>query len=541
MSTSEDSLRKAAVNADRSAEYTYDKSNPYADIWFAFLKFKWAILILVVVLAVGGYLYTKSRFVPMYTSSATFTVNTRSTTVSQNGLDEYSFYYTLNTAEKLSRAFPSILSSNILQSRIMEDLGIGYMPATISASTVSGSNLFTVTVRGANPEMVYKVLQSTIKNLPSASKHVLGGIRLQIISIPDGIPTDCDNKSDALKSAATGAGIGLLLGFMWVLLFVWFRKTIRGRNDIRKNFNLETLGTLPVVTFKKYKTEIDRSVLITNKRVSSDYKESVRVLRNTVVNKLQKGENVLLITGTAPGEGKTSVSCNIALALADVGKKVLLIDADLRKPNVNSSLGLTDEEPDIRVDDPVYTIAYAGRLKLNVLNFKVKTNRYWKIMDTAYLHPLIEQLRGEYDYILIDTPPCGLISDPIVISQEVDAALYVILQDTIRTSRIRNSILTLASADVRILGCVLNGAFADGVGYGYGYGYNRYGYGYGKYGYGKYGYGHYGYGKSYGRYGHNGRYGYGDGYSSRVNEELSVENAGETSGKESSAAPEVKE
>ena len=61
MSTTEDSLRKAAANADRSDEYAYDKPNPYADIWFAFLKFKWMILLLIVVLAVGGYVPAEAR------------------------------------------------------------------------------------------------------------------------------------------------------------------------------------------------------------------------------------------------------------------------------------------------------------------------------------------------------------------------------------------------------------------------------------------------------------------------------------------------
>ena len=102
---------------------------------------------------------------------------------------------------------------------------------------------------------------------------------------------------------------------------------------------------------------------------------------------------------------------------------------------------------------------------------------------------MFDEPRDSNDYILVDTPPCGLISDAMFIAQHADAAVFITYQDAVRISRIKKNLDTLMSTDIRILGCVLNGT-AQGFS-GYGYGKYGYGYGYGKYGYG-YGYGEYG-------------------------------------------------
>lgn len=125
-----------------------------------------------------------------------------------------------------------------------------------------------------------------------------------------------------------------------------------------------------------------------------------------------------------------------------------------------------------------------------------------KRMRTEYVRGLLDKLRDSYDLIIIDTPPCGLISDTEVIARAADAAVYVILQDTVRVSRIKEGLGNLLLANARVIGAVFNGAQSGLTGYGENYGYGAYGY-YGKYGYG-YGYKHYGYGyKNYG-------YGYGE-------------------------------
>ena len=107
-------------------------------------------------------------------------------------------------------------------------------------------------------------------------------------------------------------------------------------------------------------------------------------------------------------------------------------------------------------------------------------------LETEYLNSndikkMFDEIRDSYDYIIVDTPPCGIISDALFIAQYSDAAIFVTYQDSVRVSRVKKTIDNLMSTEVRVLGCVLNGTAQglSGYGYGYGYGYD-YGYGYGE-------------------------------------------------------------
>ena len=115
-------------------------------------------------------------------------------------------------------------------------------------------------------------------------------------------------------------------------------------------------------------------------------------------------------------------------------------------------------------------------------------------MNVDFLNSLFEKLKSDYDFIIVDTPPCGLVSDTSLIVETVDAVVYVVLQDTVRVNRILGGIDSVGQSEARVIGAVMNGAQSGLAGYGENYGYS-------------YGYGHY---KSYTRYGYG--YGYGYGY-----------------------------
>ena len=231
--------------------------------------------------------------------------------------------------------------------------------------------------------------------------------------------------------------------------------------------------------------------------------EEIRILRNTVVEKAG-GKKTFLVTSTAPGEGKTTVCVNLALSLAQSGKRILIIDGDLRNQSICRSL-------DIDTGDKAGCFILKTHLdNFNVMCFNVKGGDIWEYLQVEKISGMVKSVVDDYDMILIDTPPCGLVSDATIFSQVCDGAIYVILQDVIRLSRVCTSFENLLATDIPIIGCVINGFSGDFSG------------GYGKYGYGKYGYGKYGYGKyGYGKYGY-GRYGYGYGYGSHYGEKTPV-------------------
>ena len=461
-----------------------------SDIWRGLKKFWWLCVAFVVgcaVLLVGFRLVT---FAPQYTASATFTVQTQDISIEGAGITSYSYYYNRATAEQLSETFPVILESNLLQTAVCDDLGIKTIPASISATAVTGTNMFTMKAIGRNPQQTYDVLLSAMNNYPSIAEYVIGSTELIMISEPV-IPENPSNDRQLLRYSLYGAVVGVALSCIWVFAYALFRDTIRTKDEITEKLNQKCLGALPIVSFKKYKSEINRSVLMTNDLVGDAFRENIRKLRNILTEDIDDGIKSIMVTSSAPGEGKTTVAVNLAIALAKMGKNVMLIDADLYNPSINKQLE-SFKKNEFKSNDPQISLQYIDELDIGVMTFNVDEKNIWKVMQTPYLKKCIDEIKNECDYVIVDAPPCALSSDPVTIAGAVDAAVFVIKQDTVRTTRIKYAVDSLLSVDTKIVGCVLNRVSAGINGYGYYYG--GYGYRYSRYGYSKYGYG-YGYGK----------------------------------------------
>lgn len=463
-----------------------------SDLWRGLIKFWWICLILAVVFSAVVFAEGYMNFKPQYRVSATFTVQTQDVNANGDAVSSYSFYYNRTTAAQLSETFPFILESNLLQETICEDLGVKRMPATISASSVTDTNMFTMTAVGSDAQLTYDTLVSAIENYPVVAEYVVGSTKLNMINEPV-VPESPANKRDYIEKSFFAAIFGVLLGAVWIVVYAIFRNTIRTKQDIREKLNRRCLGVVPSVVFKKHNKEIDRSLLLTNPQVGESFLESIRALRNTVVQATEGKYKVITVSSAAPDEGKTTVTCNLASSLSKIDKRVLLVEGDLRNPSVRNLIEkcecrLIDENDELRIEK-------IESLGIDLLTFKHGEKEMWKVVNATYLKEMFDKFSEHYDYVIVDSPPCGLTSDPEVIAQACDAAILVIRQDNVRITRIQYALECLISTDVKVIGCVLNSALSGWNGYGDGYGF-RYGrYGYGRYGYGRYGYGKYGYGK----------------------------------------------
>ncbi len=467
----------------------------FSDIWRGFLKFWWVCVLITVVCSLAMAAFSFITFKPVYKVSATFTVQTQDIAASGTGITSYSYYYNRATAEQLSSTFPYILESNLLQSAVCEDLGVDYLPASITATSVEGTNMFTMEAVGKDPQSTYDVLISAMENYPSVAEYVIGSSKLVMISEPV-MPDAPSNSRGILKNTIFGFIAGIILSCGIIALYAIARDTIRTKKDIQEKINQNCIGILPKVTFRKYNKEIDRSILIDNPLTGDSFMETVRQLRNSIVSELDGASKAILFTSASPEEGKTTVSTNLAIALAKMEKKVILVDADIRNPSIEDSIKKQEKYDKNRLDS-YSVIKNVPDLGIDIMSFTVAEDNMWKVINTEYLEKIMEALKQKYDYIIIDAPPCALVSDPITIAGVVDTTILVIKQDTVRTTRIKYAIESLQSVNANILGCVLNSAASGIMGYGYYYG--GYGYAYNRYGYKKYGYGYgykYGYGKN---------------------------------------------
>ena len=483
----------------------------FSDLWRGFVKFWWVGVALA--LLFGGIQYYRQHvhYTPVYQASATFTVHMENAVLSNNssGGTAYSFYYDLSMADQLATAFPYVVNNDILRSKVCTDLDVPAMPASVQASSVRGTNMITLTTTGRDPQMTYKTLLSVIDNYSSVADYIIGRSKLVMITEPE-MPTAPSNELSWRMSVAKGILLGLLLGLCWIGVYALLRKTIRTKEDIRTELNQHCLGVLPQVTFKKYRTAIDTNVLITNPLVGRDFLEAFRLLRSAVQNRLKPGEKVLMVTSTAPAEGKSVTVVNLAAMYAKNGSRVLVIDCDLRNSGILPMLEseIEGENAKKAAEGEFYSIYDINSLKIQLLTFHTDNKKSQKIVRTPLLKEIVAGLRDKYDYILIDTPPCGMISDATIIAGAADATIYIVHQDAVMRDSIRSGLNLLLGMNKKVLGCVLTGATGGLGGYGNSYSYHgyhkyyRYGYRYGYHGY-RYGYHGYRYGYGYG-------YGYGD-------------------------------
>ena len=352
---------------------------------------------------------------------------------SQSG---YTFFYDTHTAAQMAKTFPYLLDSDLLLERVKADMGVEYLNGTPRAKVIENSNLFTLSVTSRDPQAAYDILQSLIKNYPAVAEYVIGKTQLNMIDYPE-FPSMPYNRTQHVKYAAIGGMIGFVLGLGIVLGYALLRNTIRKETDIAAKLHTNCLGAIPLVVPKGNRKATDLS--IHNSKVGTPFKESFRGLSLQVIRTMED-KKVLLITATADEEGVSTVSRNLADALIEHGKRVVLLSGNTLLPEQ------------------------------------------------------IRQAKAETDYVLIDAPACHSLAMVAPLAEQADAILYVVRQDYTKLHRIMNCFEDLNQFEARLIGCVLTGVRSGITGYGYGYGYGHgYGYGYGKgYRYGRYG--NYGYG-----------------------------------------------
>lgn len=300
-------------------------------------KLWWACLLLTVLCAAGSWYTAKRAYRPMYRAAASFTVATGS---GESGGFSYGFYYNTATASQLARTFPYILESELLTDSIKQALGTDSITASLSASAVEDSNLFTLTATGANAESTLNVLNAAIDCYPEAARYVLGDIKLHMLSAPS-LPTTPYNIFDGKRAALTGAAYGLLFGAGLILLYGCTRRTVRREEEIASKLHLLCLGTLPKVVFKKRSKSRHETLTLTNPHVPEHYREAARGLAMRLERRMAaSGDKVLLFCGTLPGEGVRTTAMTAAHVLGEMGKSVVLIDLDLKRGMDKRSPGL---------------------------------------------------------------------------------------------------------------------------------------------------------------------------------------------------------
>jgi capsular exopolysaccharide synthesis family protein len=287
------------------------------------------------------------------------------------------------------------------------------------------------------------------------------------------------------------AAIALLVGIMLSLLLDRISNTINTAGEVENRLGLPMLGYLQKMQGSGKKTYKSELAFLNDGQ--STFAESIRTIRTSILmSALDSPKKVIVITSSVPEEGKTTVSFNMACALAQV-KRVLLVDADLRRPKIGRLIGHSKDSPGLShlvsgvapVSECIHKHEQGG---FHVMSAGFVPPNPLELLSSAKFVEVLEKLKEAFDVVLIDSPPVQLVSDAIVLSQLANTAIYVVKADSTPYQLARNGIKRLLMANAPLLGVVLNQLDIERAEKYYGEysGYGRYrGYkGYYTYGYG---------------------------------------------------------
>lgn len=288
--------------------------------------------------------------------------------------------------------------------------------------------------------------------------------------------------------------LSVIFGFICSSLVIYLveslNTSIKTVEDLEL-FGLSVLSIVPSIgsdkrSKKKSKIknkEITRRLIITEDP-KSPISEAYRTLRTSVMysGERKEGGKILMVSSPGPGEGKTTTVCNLAITYANLGKKTLLIDADLRKPvmykvfNLNKENGLTSYI--VGKDTLNESISKSDIENLDIMTSGINPPNPSEILDSQKMKKLLEKLRGQYDVILIDSPPMIAVTDALILSNLIDDFILVCRSGVTQKGALDRSIKSLEQIKGSFSGAVLN-AVDNSITYGSGYYYSYYQYYYG--------------------------------------------------------------
>jgi len=289
------------------------------------------------------------------------------------------------------------------------------------------------------------------KQTDVAQQLTASNIRIVDPAVVPGAPARPQHRGDIMK----GALWGLALAFGLTFLLDRLDNTLKSAADVRAHLEVPVLGVIPRVE--------GSSDLVLLRPSQGPLVEGYRVVRTSLGYSWPESQpRILVVSSSRPGEGKTVTSVNLALILASSGSRVLLIDADLRKPQAHSLLRArrTPGFSDILVGKakPSETIQPLSTAGLSFLGAGTSAPSPADLMTTHALGSFLHYLRYWYDWTVVDTPPVEVVADPLILAPLSDGVVFVAGAEMAPRKAVRHSLERVTETGARVLGVVLNRA-----------------------------------------------------------------------------------
>ena len=442
------------------------------ELLLVYWKKKWFVAIVTLISIAIGYVYSYYHIVPKYEATTTLMLGRISNFSSESTetRDDYQIAQseiTINSS--LVSTYSKLITSRTLVQKVIANLNLNLNEGAIIGSTtvsrVEQTQLIQIRVRNTNPELACKIANEIAKVFSEQIKDIYNINNVYIVdkAIPSGTPYNINHKKDLGISAL----IGFVLSSGLILLYYLLDNTVKSEEQLEENIGVKNLINIPLE--KKQKNKIS-SEIIAYSDPKSIISETFRTLRTNVQfsNTNSKDAKTFLITSCFQSEGKSYVSANLAITFAQVGKKVILVDADMRKGrqakvfNLPSNRGLSNyisnlDENGVELNEDLGKFIKETEVpNLNVITSGTVPPNPSELLSSPKLEKMIEELKKCYDIIIFDGAPIVPITDSLILARMLGSTIIVTLYNKTKKDDLKKVKNGIESVGGKILGTCIN-------------------------------------------------------------------------------------
>ena len=436
------------------------------------LSKKLLIVLILLFSILFGYAYSYYYKKPEYKSSVTILL-----VADENKTNKELTQTDLNINNGLISTYSSIAKSTNVVKKTIENLELNMSASSlqkkIDAKQIDSTQFLKISVTNANPELAKNIANELAQVFTQQIKEIYNLQNISIVDEAEVESTPCNVNH--MKDIIMFAFAGLFLAMVSVVAIFMFDDTIKSEEDIEKNVKLKAIGTLPV--------DKEKNELIVKNNPKSQIVESIKTIRTNILYSTNK--NAILVTSCKQDEGKTWVINNLAVAFAQTGKRVILVDANLREESnkndifeIDKGEGLSDfikEISEDNLDNLQKSRNYIKETKipnLHILQNGTIPPNPVELVSSRNMQKIIKLLKNMYDVVLIDGTSSIMVSDSIALSSMVDSTILIAENKKTKINDLKKVKKLIEDVHGNILGVILNKAQTQkGKYYGKKYGY----------------------------------------------------------------------
>ena len=439
----------------------------------------WIVVLAAIVGAAGSFLGTYYLITPLYESSAMFYVNNKSISVGSASVSLESG--DISAAKSLVDSYIVILKTRESLSDVIDYAGVkrsyGQLREMISAERVNSTEIFEVVVTSPDPAEAERIADAIAHILPKRISSIIEGTSAKVVD--HAVTPSRPSSPNYTVNTMVGFLMGFFLSVCAIALWAIFDITIRTEEDITGSCQIPVLAAVPDMEAptkggyyyygnrkQEHAKTAEKNTVLFGSGISFTASEAYKLLRT----KLQfsfaddNTSRIIGVTSALTGEGKSISSINLAYSLSQLDKKVLLIDCDMRRPSLSTKLhiakipGLSNylagqchmedlfQPCGISGEQDAFSVVAAGRNPPNPV----------ELLSSAKMEKMLGRLRQSYDYIILDLPPVGEVTDALAVAKLTDGMLLVVRQNYCTRVALNSTVRQFSFVNSRLLGIVNN-------------------------------------------------------------------------------------